>query len=55
MSAILFTNAALFDGVGPELRSGAQVLVADGLVQEVSDRAIPRRPASRWSTSAAAR
>jgi imidazolonepropionase-like amidohydrolase len=40
MSAILFTNAALFDGVGPELRSGAQVLVADGLVQDVSDRAI---------------
>jgi imidazolonepropionase-like amidohydrolase len=40
MSAILFTDAAVFDGVGPELRKGAQVLVADGLVQEVSDTTI---------------
>lgn len=40
MSAILFANAALFDGTGPELRLGAQVLVADGLIQAVSDRAI---------------
>jgi imidazolonepropionase-like amidohydrolase len=40
MSATLLTNANLFDGVGPELRGGAQVLVADGLVQEVSERAI---------------
>jgi len=40
MSAILFTNAAVFDGVGPELRKGAQVLVADGDVQAVSDKAI---------------
>ncbi len=40
MSAILFTNAAVFDGVGFELRPGSQVLVADGLVQEVSDKAI---------------
>jgi len=40
MSAILFTNAAVFDGVGPELRRGAQVLVADGDIQAVSEKAI---------------
>lgn len=40
MSPILFTNAAVFDGVGPDLRRGAQVLVADGTIQAVSDRAI---------------
>ena len=40
MSAILFTNAALFDGLGSELSPGAQVLVADGTIQEVSDRAL---------------
>ena len=40
MRAILFTNASLFDGVGPSARPAAQVLVADGLVREVSDRAI---------------
>ena len=40
MSAILFTNAAVFDGVGPELRGGSQVLVADGRIQAVSDKAI---------------
>lgn len=40
MSATLFTNAALFDGVGPELRRGVQVLVAEGLIQTVSDTAI---------------
>ena len=42
LSAILFTNAAVFDGQGPELRRGAEVLVADGLVQEVSERDVPR-------------
>ncbi len=40
MTAILFTNAALFDGRGPELRRGAQVLVADGEIQAVSDGAV---------------
>jgi imidazolonepropionase-like amidohydrolase len=40
MSATLFTNASLFDGIGPDLRRGAQVLVADGLIQEVSERGI---------------
>jgi len=40
MNAILFTNAAVFDGVGPELRPGCQVLVADGRIQAVSDKAV---------------
>ena len=40
MSAILFTNAALFDGLGPELLPGSQVLVADGVIQAVSDKAL---------------
>ena len=40
MSAILFTNASVFDGVGPDLLKGAQVLVADGIIQEVSDKAL---------------
>ncbi len=44
MDAILFTNAAVFDGQGPELIRGAEVLVADGLVQEVSESV--RRPAA---------
>ena len=36
MSAILFTNAAVFDGLGPELAPGSQVLVAEGVIQAVS-------------------
>jgi len=40
MSAILFTNAAVFDGVGPDLLKAAQVLVADGKIQAVSDAAL---------------
>jgi len=40
MNAILFTSAAVFDGVGPELRPGCQVLVADGRIQAVSDKAV---------------
>jgi imidazolonepropionase-like amidohydrolase len=44
MSAILFTNAAVFDGDGPELIRGAEVLAADGVIQEVSERPV-RRPA----------
>jgi imidazolonepropionase-like amidohydrolase len=43
MSAILFTNASVFDGEGPEMLRGAEVLVADGLIQEISESAI-RRP-----------
>jgi imidazolonepropionase-like amidohydrolase len=44
MGAILFTNAAVFDGVGPELRRGAEVLVADGLIQEIADVGRTHRP-----------
>ena len=44
MTAILFTNAAVFDGHGPDLLKGAQVLVADGTIQDLSDKAI-RPPA----------
>lgn len=40
MSTILLTNAAVFDGVGPELLTGAQVLLAEGVIQEVSDKAL---------------
>ena len=40
MSATLFTNAALFDGTSEQLRRGAQVLVADGVIQKVSDGAV---------------
>lgn len=42
MSTILFTNAAVFDGLGPELIRGAEVLVAEGLIQQVSEGTIPR-------------
>ena len=42
MSAILFTNAAVFDGVGSELRRGAEVMVADGMIQAVSELPIAR-------------
>ncbi len=42
MSAILFTNAAVFDGDGPQLTRGAEVLVADGLIQAFSERPLAR-------------
>ncbi len=40
MTATLFTNLALYDGLADELRPGAEVLIADGLIQEVSDSAV---------------
>lgn len=43
MTAILFTNAAIFDGRGPEAYGG-EVLVADGLIQQVSEHGV-KRPA----------
>ena len=43
LNAILFTNAAVFDGERPELIRGAEVLVADGVVQELSQGGV-RRP-----------
>lgn len=44
MTATLFANAALFDGVAAELRPGCEVLIADGVIQQVSDRGV-KRPA----------
>ena len=40
MGSLLFRNARLFDGHAAECPDGISVLVADGLVQEVSDKAI---------------
>ncbi len=40
MSRYLFRNARLLDPLHPELIEGAQVLVEDGLIREVSDRDI---------------
>jgi imidazolonepropionase-like amidohydrolase len=37
---IRFDNADLFDGTGDELRRGVHVLVADGRIEQVSERAI---------------
>jgi imidazolonepropionase-like amidohydrolase len=44
MTAALFTNAAVYDGLADSLRPGAEVLIAEGLIQDVSDRPL-RRPA----------
>ena len=40
MTATLFTRARVFDGTGPDLLDDAQVLVAEGKIQQLSDRAI---------------
>ncbi len=40
MSGLLFTNARVFDGHGAECAEGMSVLVADGLIREVSDKPI---------------
>jgi len=37
---IRIENANLFDGIGDALQSGLHVLVADGRIAEVSDRAL---------------
>jgi imidazolonepropionase-like amidohydrolase len=44
MTATLFTNAAIYDGVADQLHPGTEVLVADGLIQEVAERPL-KRPA----------
>ncbi|WP_133770636.1 metal-dependent hydrolase family protein [Enterovirga rhinocerotis] len=44
-SPILFTNAALIDGVADEARPGGHVLVEGGVIREVSDRPITARGA----------
>jgi imidazolonepropionase-like amidohydrolase len=38
MTQTLFRDARVFDGASEALRDGADVLVADGLIQEISDR-----------------
>jgi imidazolonepropionase-like amidohydrolase len=40
MSAILFSDAALFDGETPELKTGMHVLVENSRIKEVSDKPI---------------
>jgi imidazolonepropionase-like amidohydrolase len=40
MPAVLFQNARVFDGLGPECPEGMQVLVEDGWIREVSERPI---------------
>ncbi|MBS0399915.1 MAG: amidohydrolase family protein, partial [Proteobacteria bacterium] len=40
MTSILFKNARIFDGYSADCATGMQVLVQDGEIKEVSDRAI---------------
>jgi imidazolonepropionase-like amidohydrolase len=40
MTPVLFRNARVFDGQSAECAEGMSVLVADGLIQEVSDQAV---------------
>lgn len=40
MTTVLFSDAALFDGVTPELKTGMHVLVEGDRIKEVSDKAI---------------
>ena len=40
MTALLFTNARIFDGTEANCPEGMNVLVADGLIREVSDRPV---------------
>jgi imidazolonepropionase-like amidohydrolase len=40
MASVLFKNARLFDGVSGDCPEGIQILVAEGAIREVSDRAI---------------
>jgi imidazolonepropionase-like amidohydrolase len=47
MSAFLFENCRLFDGVNRDLRGGSHVLVVDGKIEEVSDRPITAKSAER--------
>jgi imidazolonepropionase-like amidohydrolase len=43
MTTLLITNARVFDGSSPDCAQGMNVLVADGLIQEVSNK----RPAAK--------
>lgn len=40
MTSLLFTNARVFDGSSADCPEGMNVLVADGLIREVSDRPV---------------
>ena len=40
MASVLFKNARLFDGVSGDCPEGVQILVVEGVIREVSDRAI---------------
>ena len=40
MSAVLFTNARVFDGVSEHCADGMNVLVAEGLIQDISEQPI---------------
>ena len=45
MTTLLFKNARIFDGTNAECPEGMHVLVADGLIQEVSARPVAARSA----------
>ncbi|MBV8682319.1 MAG: amidohydrolase family protein [Caulobacteraceae bacterium] len=40
MSHVLFRNVRVFDGASEDLRDGCEVLVADGVIQKVSERPV---------------
>lgn len=40
MTTVLFSDAALFDGLTPELKTGMHVLVEDDRIKEISDKPI---------------
>jgi imidazolonepropionase-like amidohydrolase len=46
MTPLLFTNARIFDGHSAECPAGMSVLVADGLIREISDQPL-RSPSAR--------
>ena len=52
MSPVVFENARIFDGVNEECAEGASVLIADGLIQEVSERPIASAGARRIDLAA---
>ena len=47
MTATLLVNAHLFDGITPELREGAQILIEGERIKEVSDKPIRAANARR--------
>jgi imidazolonepropionase-like amidohydrolase len=47
VTPILFRNARIFDGTSPDCATGMHVLVADGRIQEVSDRPLKAAAGAR--------